>query len=246
MRSVLLVGMCVVLSGCLGFGREEKAEAPPPTPVVTSDCYTVDLFTKAKVQKASADVPNDYSQFLGEWGGGAWNDVWCHDLLVTKVYPDGRADLFEMHAPYEPWGQPATAFKRTARIDKDGNLRFAYGTETLTYRIVNGKLEGKRSGTMGNLTVSLVQRGVPPIPVPRGNRSDTVLTMATPVSEPQAPAPQAPAQIPAAQYPAQQPAQHPAVTSFPPPATGTPSVSPIPPPRPLRVVQAQTAPQSGG
>lgn len=237
MRSVLLVGMCIVLSGCLGFGRKEKAEAPPPPPVVTSDCYTVDLFTKAKVEKASADVPNAYSQFLGEWGGGAWNDVWCHDLLVTKVYPDGRVDLFEMHAPYEPWGQPATAFRRTARIDKDGNLRFAYGTETLSYRLVNGKLEGKRSGTMGNLTVSLVQRGVPPIPIPRAKRGDMVVTMATPVSAPEAPASQVPVPIPAAQQPA--------ATSFPPPATDTPRLSPLPPPRPLRLVRAPAAAQSG-
>lgn len=233
MRSVLLVGMCVVLSGCLGFGRQEKAEAPPPPPVVTSDCYTVDLFTKAKVEKASAEVPNAYSQFLGEWGGGAWNDVWCHDLLVTKVYPDGRADLFEMHAPYEPWSQPATAFRRTARIDKDGNLRFAYGTETLSYRIVNGRLEGRRSGTLGNLTVSLVQRGVPPIPVPRASRADTAVTMVMPDAMPRGATPAPVAPIPAA-------------TTFAPPATVTPGLPPIPPPRPLRLVQAQAAPQSGG
>jgi hypothetical protein len=238
MRSLLLVGMCVVLSGCLGFGRKDKAEAPPPPPVVTSDCYTVVLFTKAKIEKPSAEVPDAYSRFLGEWGGGAWNDVWCHDLRVTKVYPDGRADLFEMHAPYEPWGQPATAFRRTARIDEDGNLRFAYGTETLSYRIVNGKLEGKRSGTLGNLTVSLVHRGTPPIPIPRANRGDTAVTMAIPVSAPQAPAPQIAVPIPAA--------PRPAATSFEPPATGTPRLSPIPPPRPLRLVAAQPAPQSGG
>jgi hypothetical protein len=229
--------MCIVLSGCLGFGRKEKAEAPPPLPVVTSDCYTVDLFRKAKVEKASADVPNGYSQFLGEWGGGAWNDVWCHDLLVTKVYPDGRVDLFEMHAPYEPWGQPATAFRRTARIDGKGNLRFAYGTETLSYQIVNGKLEGKRSGTMGNLTVSLVQRGLPPIPIPRSTRSDTAVTMATPATAPGSAVP-----VPAAPVPV---APVPTTTRFTPPAVGTPGLPPMPPPRPLRLVQAQAAPQSG-
>jgi hypothetical protein len=135
--------------------------------VVTSDCYTVVLFTKAKVAKPDPAVPAEYNAFLGEWGAGAWNDVWCHDLMVTNVYADGRADVFEMHAPYAPWGQPATAYRRAARFDDKGRLRFAYGTETISYELVNGRLEATRAGKHGNLKATLVRRGMPPIPSPR-------------------------------------------------------------------------------
>jgi hypothetical protein len=212
-----LLVACAVLSGCLGSGRKETAEAVPP-PVVTSDCYTVDLFTEAKVAKPADTVPDAYRAFLGEWGKGAWNDVWCHDLLITEVHPDGRVELFEMHAPYAPWGQPATAFRRTARIDRDGNLRFAYGTEMLSYQIVDGKLEGSRRGTLGNLHVSLVRRGVPPVPAPRLAAGETP---------------------PAPQLPAAEPAATPA------PWIAGPGLPPIPPPRPVRLVQARAAMQPG-
>ncbi len=166
MRNPLLVTACVIVSGCLATQAEVKPQALPAEKVVNSDCYTVDLFTKAKIHKPGSDVPEANRQFLGSWGGGAWNDFWCHDLLVTKVDADGRVELVEMLAPYEPWNYPATAFQRTARIDNEGNLRFAYGTERLSYRIENGKLVGTRSGLYGNLRVELVRRGVPPIPTP--------------------------------------------------------------------------------
>jgi hypothetical protein len=164
MRNFLLVTVSVVLSGCLGIGQQAKVAPPVEAPVVASGCYTVDLFTKVKVEKSTPDVPEANRQFLGEWGGGAWNDVWCNGILVNKVYADGRADLVEMHAPYPPWNQPATAFRRTARIDDKGNLRFAYGTERLSYRIEDGKLVGNRSGMLGNLTVELARVDGAPIP----------------------------------------------------------------------------------
>jgi hypothetical protein len=149
---------------------------------VNSDCYTVDLFTKAKVEKPATDVPDENRQFLGKWGGGAWNDVWCHDLLVTKVYADGRAELVDMHAPQLDWNQPATAFRRVGRIDDKGNLRFAYGTERLSYRIENGKLHGTRSGMLGNLKVELVRKGVPPIPTPNPIRLAQLAAVSQPGS----------------------------------------------------------------
>lgn len=181
MRTMTCACLCVLLSGCFLTKQEAKVE-PRQTPAVTSDCYTVDLFTPAKVDKPDPTVPEAYRQFLGEWGGGAWNDVWCHDLLITHVDADGRVDLFEMHAPYEPWNQPATAFRRTAQIDRDGNLRFAYGFERLSYRIENGKLVGTRSGMLGDLSVELVRRGVPPIPLPRP--SMMAQAAPTPAAEP--------------------------------------------------------------
>ncbi len=167
MRILLLVAACVLVSGC---SKGPAPVAPRPKPVakiVNSDCYTVDLFTRARVEKPAADVPEAHRQFLGSWGGGAWNDFWCHDLVVTKVHADGRVELVEMLAPFEPWNYPATAFQRTARIDNEGNLRFGYGIERLSYRIENGKLIGTRSGLYGNLRVELVRRGVPPIPTPK-------------------------------------------------------------------------------
>jgi hypothetical protein len=180
MRNLLLVTACVLLSGCLGVTAKVAPQVLPVEKVVNSDCYTVDLFTKTKVEKPATDVPEANRQFLGKWGGGAWNDVWCHDLLVTKVYADGRADLVDMHAPYEDWNQPATAFRRVGRIDSEGNLRFAYGTERLSYRIESGKLVGTRSGMLGNLKVELARRGVPPIPTPNPIRLSQLAAKAPP------------------------------------------------------------------
>ena len=167
MRNLLLVTACVLVSGCLERQAQVAPLAPQPEPTaVNSDCYTVDLFTRAKVDEPAADVPLEHRLFLGKWGGGAWGDFWCHDLVVTKIEAGGRVELVEMLAPHEPWNYPATAFLRSARIDAEGNLRFAYGTERLSYRIENGKLVGTRSGLYGNLRVELVRRGVPPVPTP--------------------------------------------------------------------------------
>lgn len=167
MRGILVLLPCMLVAGCLGLGKTEKAEAPPAVPLNDDGCYTVDLFTKVSVEKPASDVPGEYRDFLGPWGGGAWNDVWCHELLISKVEKDGRVEFVDMHAPYEPWAQPATAFRRVGRIDDKGNLRFAYGTERITYRIENGKLIGHRSGILGNLDVALKRKGVPPVPTPR-------------------------------------------------------------------------------
>jgi len=166
MRMSLLVTACVIVSGCLATRAEIEPQVLPAEKVVNSDCYTVDLFTKIKIDQPAPEVPEANRQFLGSWGAGAWNDVWCHDLLINKVHADGRVELVEMLAPYAPWNHPATAFRRTARIDGEGNLRFGYGTERLSYRIENGKLVGTRSGRYGDLRVELVRRGVPPIPTP--------------------------------------------------------------------------------
>ncbi len=169
MRNFLLVAVCVLVSGCMMEGQVQVAPKPPePEPItVNADCYTVDLFTRSKVVKPASGVPEAQRQFLGHWGSGAWGDFWCHDLLVTEIHADGSIELVEMLAPHAPWNYPATAFHRTARVDKDGNLRFAYGTERLSYRIVRGKLVGTRSGAYGDLRVVLKRRGVPPIPTPK-------------------------------------------------------------------------------
>lgn len=169
MRRVLLLAACMALSGCLGTEKQAKVTPKPqPTQVYTKDCYTVDLFTEVKVEEPPENVPERYTRFLGKWGGGAWNDVWCHDLLVSRVYPDGQVELVDMHAPYEPWNQPATAYRRVGWIDGDGRLHFNYGKQKATYQIVDGKLVGTRNGTgLGTLRVTLHRRGVPPMPLPK-------------------------------------------------------------------------------
>ena len=182
MRNFLLVAACVFVSGCLAIQTQVTPQVAPVANAVNSDCYTVDLFTNGTVEKPAADVPEAYRQFLGEWGGGAWNDFWCHDLLVIKVHADGQVDLVEMLAPHKPWNYPATAFRRKARIDTDGNLRFVYGTERLSYRIESGKLVGSRSGLYGNLEIVLVRRGVPPIPTPNPLRLTQLMAVPTPGS----------------------------------------------------------------
>jgi len=168
MRSILLLVACVLVSGCLGLGKKEKVETATVAPVNDDGCYTVDLFTEVSIVRPSEDVPDEYRMFLGSWGEGAWNDVWCHSLLINKIEKDGRVEFVEMHAPYEPWAQPATAFRRVGHIDDKGNLRFAYGTERISYRIVDGhRMIGERSGLLGNLHVELKRKGMPPLPPPR-------------------------------------------------------------------------------
>ena len=163
-RIPIILALCLAVSGCLGFGKKTQVAAPVEAPPDTSACYTVVLFDEFQIEQPASDVPAAYRRFLGDWGFGAWNDVWCHDLLITKVHADGRAELIEMHAPYLRWGQPATAFKRVGRIDYQGTLRIAYGGELLSYRVVDGALIGQRSGKLGNLTATLTRRDMPPLP----------------------------------------------------------------------------------
>ena len=195
MRKPLLIGLCMSLAGCLGSeiqtGRGTKdntamAQAvgasmtkSPEEPASTvalhettrSDCYTVVLFTEVSAQKPAPKVPDTYRQFHGRWTNGAWNGVWCHDLLVSKVDASGRVELVDMHAPYEPWNQPATAFRRVGRIDDQGILRFSRGGTKVSYRIEDGKLVGtRRGGGLGRLEARLVRPGTVATSVPQSIR----------------------------------------------------------------------------
>lgn len=170
MRIILVAAACLGLAGCLGTGTGKKvaeAELPEGPSLNRSDCYTVVLYDKHDVKKPAKDVPPEHAAFLGKWSNGAWNGKWCHDLLVTEVRKDGTVEMVEMHAPYEPWNQPATAFKRTGRINDQGELRLAYGVEQVSYRIVDGRMIARRSGSLGNLEAELRKPGWAPQPVPR-------------------------------------------------------------------------------
>ena len=156
MRVMMIAAACIVVAGC-AKDEVKTVEAPEPAPELTrADCYTVVLFDDPQVREPDEQVPAEYADYLGSWTRGAWDGEWCHDLLVTEVTADGAVELYEMHAPHAEWGQPASAFKRTARIDKNGDLRFRYGTETVKYDYVDGKLYAERSGRLGELEAVLI------------------------------------------------------------------------------------------
>ena len=168
-RQSLTMLACALAIGCAA--KKEVAKAPPgPAPV--ADCYTVVLFDEYEIKPPAEGVPPEYARFLGKWERGAWNGQWCHDLLVTEVTPTGKVNLVDMHAPYEPFGAPASAFQRVGRIDKDGNLRLRYGTESVTYRYEDGRLVGERQGIYGTMIAVLRSEGDVPVPLPLARPED--------------------------------------------------------------------------
>lgn len=176
-RQSLTILACVLVLGCTQ--KKEVAEAPPgPAPV--TDCYTVVLFDKHEVKPPAEGVSPEHARFLGKWERGAWNGQWCHDLLVTEVTPGGKVHLVDMHAPYEPFGAPASAFQRTGQIDKDGNLRVRYGTESVSYHIKDGRLVGERQGIHGTLVAVLRPEGEEsaPLPIARPGTGSTGIAVA--------------------------------------------------------------------
>ncbi|MEM6489733.1 MAG: hypothetical protein AAF677_15930 [Pseudomonadota bacterium] len=129
-----------------------------------SDCYTVVLFDGFEIKDPPEGTPPEHAAFLGEWRFGAWDGLWCHDLIVTEITKDGRVKIMDLHAPYEPWNQPATAFARTGRIDNDGRLRFRHGTTDREYHLDDGRLVAFRSGQAGEYTAMLRKPGSAPPP----------------------------------------------------------------------------------
>ena len=67
MRILLLVTACVLASGCVQPQAQFEVQVEPqlePEKVVNSDCYTVDLFTRVKVEKPAANVPMLFTEFV--------------------------------------------------------------------------------------------------------------------------------------------------------------------------------------
>ena len=147
-----------ILSTALIVGCAPKRAAKGPTPfdkTVVQDCYTVELFTVAEIEPPGADVPAEWAAFSGKWGKAAWDGKWCHDLHVLTIAADGSVVAMELHAPYEPWGKPATAFRRTGRIGDDGRLRIRYSGVVVEYWVENGRLYGLRKEGGGVLRIAL-------------------------------------------------------------------------------------------
>ncbi len=144
-----------------GCSSTQKTTAVGPTPydrTVVEDCYTVDLFTVAKVETPGKDVPSEWAGFSGKWGSAAWDGKWCHDLYVLKIAPTGEAEVMDLHAPYDPWNKPATAFRRKAFFTKDNRLRVSYGAVIVEYWLENGRLYGLRKEGSGELRIAMLPR----------------------------------------------------------------------------------------
>lgn len=142
------VFFCIALGAIAACAPQGPKQAPGPTAfdrTVDKSCYTVEIDSPAKIREPAATVPKSLSAFSGRWGGGAWGGKWCHDLHVLSVEPNGEAVVIEAHAPYEPWGKNATAFKRKAVVSPDGRMRMIYKGVVIEYWVADdGSLHGLR------------------------------------------------------------------------------------------------------
>lgn len=154
----LFAGFAAALALAACSSGKPKPTITPFEKTVVEDCYTVDLFTVAEIESPGAEVPPEWAAYSGKWGSAGWDGKWCHDVYVLKISPSGEVLLMDLHAPYEPWGKPATAFKRKGRIAKDGRLRVVHGTVVSEYWIENGKLYGLRKEGPSELRIALLPR----------------------------------------------------------------------------------------
>ena len=170
MKRFLIATLCVVVAAC-DSGNQATAPAPEGLPTYASlrnsDCYTVDLFDPVEIKTPAANVPPQFAAFLGEWGGGAWNGKWCHDLVIYDVKANGEVELLSMHAPNFDINHPPTVFKRKAVIDVNNTLRMVAGDDRMVYNIDRQFLVGTRSGKSGSYEIALTRKGASPFPVAR-------------------------------------------------------------------------------
>lgn len=143
-----------VLTACAPSQQVKRGPTPYDATKV-ADCYTVELFTVADVKKPKDEVPAEWAKFSGVWGKAGWEGKWCHDLHVLTISPDGQVELMELHAPYEPWGKPATAFRRKGYMTKEGRLRLVYSGVKVDYWFENGQLYGLREEGNGKMRIAL-------------------------------------------------------------------------------------------
>lgn len=160
MRYFGMIASCAALAiGVAACAPKPKVTRTAFDKTVKEDCYTVDLFTPAVIEAPQTNVPQPWQDFSGHWGGGAWEGVWCHDLYVLSISPGGEVDLIEAHAPYEPWGKVATAFRRKATLTADSRLRLFYRGVRVEYWVENGRLYGAQFEGGVERRVTLSRRG---------------------------------------------------------------------------------------
>lgn len=155
MRTLICLAAAAAIAGC---APTKVAKVDPYANTRDDSCYTVDLFTKVEIRQPTGDVPAKWRAFSGRWGGGKWAGEWCHDLYVLDIAPDGRVNVVETYAPYEPWGKRATAFRRVAQLGEDGRLRLNYGRVKLVYWVEDGVMYGARDEGVGIQPIAMVRR----------------------------------------------------------------------------------------
>lgn len=122
-------------------------------------CHSVTLFSQRPIQDPDLAVPKKWRKFLGHWGNGAWDGIVCHDIRIVDVRQDGTAEVVSMHAPYEPWGQFATAYTRNARFVAEDKLLVSNGTSDRLYWIGgDGRMRAVRTNPSGYVTATLVKK----------------------------------------------------------------------------------------
>lgn len=109
------------------------------------DCYTVDIYPGTAIVQKGEGAPDGYRDYLGRWGAAAWDGVWCHDLHVLDVRPDGAVTVIEAHAPYPEWGRAVSAYRRTGHFDDQNRLHLSYGPTEVVYWLEDGMLYGVRA-----------------------------------------------------------------------------------------------------
>ena len=130
-------------------------------------CYTVDLFDPYRLEYPEAGVPAEASKFLGVWKNGAWGGHWCHDLYITKAYPDGTVDLLDAYGPNRKSGDEAVVFKRKGKVENGVLTFFSRRQAPVSYRIVDGYLLGERIDAFGKHEITMSrERKVAIVPIP--------------------------------------------------------------------------------
>lgn len=157
-KTALVGGLAALALAACSSGEKKAAGPTPYDRTVVEDCYTVDLFTVAPIEQPEEDVPAEWAAFSGKWGSAAWDGKWCHDLHVLNIASNGDVEVMDMHAPYEPWRKPATAFRRKGRISKDGRLRVSHSGVIKEYWVKDGRLYGLRKEGNGQLRISMLPR----------------------------------------------------------------------------------------
>jgi hypothetical protein len=137
-RATAALGL--LLLGLAGCAEPEKPQVQ--VNLVQPDCYTVDLYQPPRYVEPGPGVPASHAAYLGQWGGGAWNGLVCHDLWVLDVGADGKVTMLDAHGP--GLFPDATAFERVGSIDENGRLNVRKGSSEVQYWIENGRLHGLR------------------------------------------------------------------------------------------------------
>lgn len=172
MRRLLIVGLAVLVAGCMQTGKKTTASAAPDlSDQLSVGCYTVDLFDPYRINYPQAGVNPEHAKFLGVWKDGAWDGKWCHDLYVIDVRADGTVTVLDAYGPNTARKWEAQVYKRTGRIE-DGVLKFngVLGAQ-LEYRLVGNRfLVGERKDFVAKEKITLARsEGLALVPIPPRN-----------------------------------------------------------------------------